>query len=138
MAPHRPCRLWLSPDADSDGSPDDPGPSPGLASGLTYLYTLLAWAGQVRRGGGALCPLKGKSEATNVRSTRQVRHGTRWPSLPPPRLLQTLLAASVPFELPPMGHLDDPAVAPARTTGEKRGGVRPRDKGAHVQTGGYA
>ena len=37
-----------------------------------------------------------------------------------------------------MGHLDDPAVAPARTTGERRGGVRPRDKGAHVQTGGDA
>lgn len=30
---------------------------------------------------------------------------------------QTLLAASVPFELPPVGHLDDPAVAPQRTSG---------------------
>lgn len=30
---------------------------------------------------------------------------------------QTLLALSVPYELPPTGHLDDPAVAPARTAG---------------------
>lgn len=62
-------RLWLGYDPSTAEWPSR------SVTAFTYLYAILAWAGQ------------------------------------------TLLASSVPYELPPVGHLDDPAVAPPRTAG---------------------